>query len=91
MTKVAEKGNIHTTIPYKYADYARKHNLKWSQLLISAIEQEMNQDPEYINKKIQQNEVEREKLIKDFQNAKNRKITIDEKTRSMRQGLMPVE
>ena len=34
----SNKGDIHTTIPPSYAEYARKNKLKWNELLIKQIE-----------------------------------------------------
>lgn len=38
---------VHTTLPEKYHQYAKKHNFSWAELLINAIELEMSTDPEW--------------------------------------------
>ena len=66
----AENKQVHTTLPFKYWDYAKNElKLSWSQLLKDAIENEMKKNLDTIEKRIEINEKERKQLLQDYKKA----------------------
>jgi len=82
---------VHTTIPEKYHKYAKNKKLSWSELLTKAIELEMNNDPEIIKQRLEENDREREQLKQHLQQAQQ--IDTKKKTRlqDLHKGLIPVD
>lgn len=81
--------HVHTTIPASYAEWARKNKLKWNELLIKQIEIEMHKDPERIKEELENNEAEKERLLKDLKKAKKHNGDKKERIEAMHKGLMP--
>jgi hypothetical protein len=82
---------VHTTIPDNYFDFAKRNKLSWNQLIKTAIEQEMQQDPDYCEKKVEESKAETEKWQQRQRQASERKKITKQQTQALREGLMPVE
>lgn len=81
--------HIHTTIPAKYHDYAKKHNLPWNELITKAIENEMNKDPEIIREKLQRINAAHEQCLKDLKKAEQLEESKKERVKAIHKGLIP--
>ncbi|MEO5350850.1 MAG: hypothetical protein H7836_14580 [Magnetococcus sp. YQC-3] len=82
---------VHTTIPKKCWQYAQDKKLGWNELLIKAIEQEMNTDPDIIKDKLNENHQERERLQQQLQQAQVDHQQKKTKLQDLHKGLIPVD
>jgi len=82
---------VHTTLPEKYHQYAKNKKLSWSELLIKAIELEMDTDPNIIKERLEENEMEKKQLQQRLQQAQQ--IDTKKKTRmqDLHKGLIPID
>lgn len=81
---------IHTTIPSKYWQYAKNNKLSWNELLIKAIELEMQGDPEIIKERLEKNNRERKELQDRLQHAEKIDTNNKTKLKDLHKGLIPV-
>ncbi|MCJ7571755.1 MAG: hypothetical protein MUO82_07750 [Candidatus Thermoplasmatota archaeon] len=82
---------VHTTIPEKYFKYAKDNRLPWNELLINAIEQKMQSDPEIIQERIENNNRERLQLEQKLTRAKQQDTLKKTKLQDLHKGLVPVD
>lgn len=81
--------SVHTTIPEKYHNYATKNHLKFSELLIKAIENEMTHDPNAIQEELQEIEEKKEQLLKKLKTTQKKDEDKKGRIKAMHEGLMP--
>ncbi len=82
---------VHTTIPKKYWEYAKNKKLSWSELLIFAIEHQMNTDPAIIKEKLNKNHEERQILQDQLKKAEKTHQVKKTKVKDLHKGLIPVD
>ena len=82
---------VHTTIPEKYWNFAKKQNLSWAELLTKAIEQKILEKSEVIRDKLDENNEERERLLKKLKEAENKETNSKQSITGVHRGLMPVD
>jgi len=83
--------SVHTTIPEKYHTYVAKNHLKFSELLIKAIENEMAHDPHAIQEELQEIEEKKKKLLKQLKTTQKKNGDKKERIKALHEGLMPVD
>ena len=81
--------SVHTTIPQKYHEYARKKKLRFSELLIGAIENEMMRDSNVIQDELEKIEVKKKELQQKLQNVQEQDKDKKKQLKAMHEGLMP--
>ncbi len=80
---------LTTSIPDKYHKYVKNKKLRFSELLIRSIENEMAHDPDAIQKEIQEIETKKEELLSRLKETKRKDVDKKDRIKSMHEGLMP--
>lgn len=89
-SKEMQQRHVHTTIPEKYFIFAQKNNLKWNQLLMQAIEEEMNKDPVILKEKLCDINEEKERILRELKKAEQKTSEKKKKITELHKGAMPV-